>query len=103
MRIGQFVGSLSKAALLCACVYGVVKWQGFASHESDAEAFAKRACVDEVGAGYQASNARLYDIRESRNGYVVRVSATLPRGAAAKFICLTNANGGVTDITIDER
>ncbi len=103
MSIGRSIGSLLKVAVVVACGYGIWKWQGAASSDDDARAFARSACADEVRARYDVSNVRSYDIDENANGYVVRMTVTLPRGDAAKVVCLTNRNGGVRDISIDER
>jgi hypothetical protein len=103
MSIRQSIGGLLKLAVVVACGYGIWVWQGGASSGDDVREFARRACADEVRARYNVSNVRSYDIDENANGFVVRVTVTLPRGDAAKVVCLTNRNGGVRDLTIEER
>jgi hypothetical protein len=99
----QIAGGLLKAAILGACVYGVVKWQYAETQDGDVAEFAQKACIDEIGARYNVTNAKPYDVRETGNGYVVRVSVTSARGTPAKVTCLTNSHGGLRDITIEER
>ncbi len=80
-----------------------MKWQATGNDSSDVTKFAEQACIDEIGVRYNVSNMRPYDVDENSNGYVVRVSVTSTRGTPAKVICLTNRNGGIRDIMIDER
>jgi hypothetical protein len=103
MKIRNTIGDLLKAAILCACVYGVVKWGPIELREDDVNEFAEKACIDEIRNRYDASSVNVYEIKESNNGYVVRASVELARGKRAKSICLTNVHGGVRDITIEQR
>ncbi len=95
--------NLVTVAILCAGVYAAIKWQAITPQGNEVTDFAKTACVTDVGGRYNVSNIRAYDVRESNNGFSVRVSATNARGAAVKIVCLTNSHGGVREITIDER
>jgi len=103
MIVGKLIGNVLKAALVCACVYGIVNWESIKQQDGAVVDFAKKACVDEIGSRYDVSTVRAYEVNENNNGYVVRASVTLARGTPAKVICLTNAHGGVREITIDER
>ena len=103
MKFRRIAGNLVKIAILVAIGYGVMKWQDDRSLDDDAAAFARAACVDAVKSRYNLMNARAYKIDRNNNGYVVLVTVTLPRGNAAKATCLTNTNGGVRDVSIDER
>lgn len=103
MQISQVGNSLIKVAIFCACVYGVVKWQAGSDQSGDVVAFAEKACTDAIGARYNVSNIRLYDVREDSSGYALRASVTLSSGRPAKVTCLANVHGGVRDIIIDER
>jgi len=103
MRASQLVGNLVKIAVLFACVYAVVNWQTINPQQSDVAAFAESACIDAARARYEVSRLRAYEIKERDDGYIVRISATLSKGTAAKVICLTNAHGSVRDISIDVR
>jgi hypothetical protein len=103
MIIGKLIGNVLKAALVCACVYGIVNWESIKQQDGAAVDFAKRACVVEIGNRYDVSKVRTYEVNENNNGYVVRASVTLARGTSAKVVCLTNSHGGVNEITINER
>ena len=103
MRVRQITGNIVKLAILGACVYAAMKWQAGESQDSGLKAFAESACVDEIGSRYKVSTVRVYELRENSNGFTVRASATLARGAPVKIVCLTNPHGGVREVTIDER
>ena len=103
MNIGTAIGNILKAAVVGGCIYAVVTWQFAKTQDDDVGDFAERACVDEIGARYDASTVRAYSVKKTNNGYIVRASITLPRGTTAKVYCLTNAHGGVKEITIEER
>ena len=72
MRLRDTFGNLLKAALLCACVYAVVKWGPIAPQEDEVNRFAEKACIDEIRNRYDASTVNVYKINESSNGYVIR-------------------------------
>jgi hypothetical protein len=103
LKIRQFTGSLVKGIILGMCVYGFMKWQSFDSMSSDVTSFATDACVDEASSRYDISNPKPYKAAANSTGYVVRVSVTTASGKPAKVICLANAHGGISDVTIDER
>lgn len=103
MRIRQIFGSLTKAMIFAACIYGFAKWQSLESGTSEVTSFASKACVDESLDRYDLSNARPYKIDQNSSGYVVRVSATTSRGKPAKVVCLANSHGGINEVLIDER
>lgn len=103
MKIGRSIGSVLKAVLLCVCIYGLVKWDVIKTQDGEVRDFAEKACIDEIGDRFDASAVRTYSVDETNNGYVVRTSVTLARGAVAKVYCLTNAHGGIEDMTIEER
>jgi hypothetical protein len=103
MRLRDTIEDLLKAAVLCACVYGVVQWGPIELREDDVKEFAEKACIDEIRNRYDASTVNVYEVNETNNGYVVRASVGLARGKRAKGICLTNVHGGVREITIEQR
>lgn len=103
MKIRQGMGSLLRLGIIVACVYGAWKWHDGGSSGSDVKAFARSACADAARERYNVSNVRSYDVGKNANGYVVRATVTLPRGDAAKVVCLTNENGGIRDVSINER
>ena len=77
-------------------------WEFIKPQNGDVSEFAEKACVDEIGERFDVSTVRAYAVNENNNGYVVRASVTLVRGTTAKVNCLTNAHGGVKEITIKE-
>ena len=101
--MSRFVGNLIKAAILLAGIYAIVKWAPIGMQPDDRAEFAENACRDEARARYNVSTVRVYDVRETNNGYAVRITVTLSGGKPAKVVCLTNTHGGVRDISIDER
>ena len=103
LRVREITGSLFKLALLCACVYAATKWQAGDFQGSDIKAFAKNACEDEVRSRFNVSRVSVYDLKANSNGYTVRASATLTRGTPIRIVCLANHQGGIRDITVDER
>jgi len=103
MIVGKLIGNVLKVALAGACVYGIVNWESIMPQNDTVVDFAKKACVDEISDRYAVTQVRAYEVNENNNGYIVRASVTLARGEPAKVVCLTNAHGGVREITIDER
>ena len=103
MRISQVVGNVVKLALLGAIAYGVIKWQGMGTQDSEATAFAERACVDAAGTRYDVTGVRPTSIKKSNDGFVVRLTVTTATGNPAMVICLANEYGGVRDVSIEER
>lgn len=103
VSIRQITGDFFKLAVLCACVYAVTKWQAGGFQGDDVKAFAENACEDEVRSRFNVSRVSVYDLEANSNGYTVRASATLTRGTPVKIVCLTNYQGGIRDVTVDER
>jgi hypothetical protein len=103
MMIGKLFGNVFKAALLCAGIYVVLNWESIRPGGGEVEAFARKACIDEIGARFDTKTVRAYEVTENNSGYVVRASATLAKGPTAKVVCLTNSNGGVREVMIDEK
>ena len=103
MGISRVIGSLTKALIVGACIYGFVKWQSLEAESSESEAFATKACADEIADSHKLSDARPYKVDSNSSGYVVRASATTARGKPVKVVCLANSHGGINEILIDER
>ncbi len=103
MKISETIGGVVKAAILFGLIYAVLKWQGVSVLDDDIKDFAEKACITEIGHRFNVSTIRAYAVNENSNGYVVRATVTLAKGGTAKVNCLTNAHGGVKDITIEER
>ena len=102
MNIGAAIGNLFKVALVLGGVYVFVNWEFTETRDDDVRDFAEKACIDEIENRFDTSTVRVYAVNENNNGYVVRATVTLARGNTAKVYCLTNTNGGVEDITIEE-
>ena len=103
MKIGETIGGVVKAALLLGLIYVVLKWQGISLLDDDIKDFAEQACITEIDHRFDVSTINAYAVNENSNGYVVRLTVTLAKGGTAKVNCLTNAHGGVKDITVEER
>lgn len=103
MAIGGRIGNILLLAAAGASIYALVKWEFIGPQEDEVSDFAEKACVDEISKRYDVSTVRAYSVNETNNGYVVRASVTLARGAPAKVYCLTNAHGGVKELGIEER
>jgi len=103
MNIGASIGNAIKVALVLGCIYALVKWEFTETQDDDVRDFAEKACIDEIEDRFDTSTVRIYAFNETNNGYVVRATVTLARGNTAKVYCLTNTNGGVKEITIEER
>jgi hypothetical protein len=103
VRISQITGNLVKLAVFCACIYAVIKWEAGEFQGGGVKAFAKNACEDAVRSRFNVSRVSVYDLKANSNGYTVRASATLTRGTPVGIVCLTNLQGGILDVTVDER
>jgi hypothetical protein len=103
MNIGASIGNVIKIALVLGGIYAFVKWEFTETQDDDVRSFAEKACIDEIEDRFNTSMVRIYAVNENNNGYVVRTTVTLARGTVAKIYCLTNAHGGVEEITIEER
>jgi hypothetical protein len=103
MTIRESIGSLFKVAVVGACVYGFVKWGPLETENDDIGDFAERDCIDEIRSRYDVSRISVYELSKRDDGYAVRASVTLARGPVAKATCLTNRQGGVREVVLDER
>ncbi len=103
VSLAKNLGSLVRVAIVCAVIYGVVVWKGTTSQYDDVTEFAEKACVDEISQRFNAATVKVYAIKENSNGYVVRATVTFATGKTGKVYCLTNAHGGVRDISLEER
>ena len=103
MKIGEISGNIVKALIVGGAIYGVVNWQSIEPQSDEITDFAERACIDEINSRFDVSRVHVYSIKQANNGFVVRATVTLARGATAKVYCLTNSHGGVKEVTIEER
>ena len=103
MNISKAIGSIAKAAILIGIAYGVLNWQDINLTDDGVKDFAENACISEITQRFNVTTVKAYAINENSNGFVVRATVTLAKGNTARVNCLTNAHGGVRDITIEER
>lgn len=103
MKIKQTIGTLIKLALAGACVYAYLNWDSIGAQNNDAKRFAESACADAIRKRFDAQSMDIYKIAENSNGYTVRAAAALPNDRRVKVVCLTTRQGGVRDISLEER
>ena len=103
MTINQTIGTLIKLALAGACVYAYLNWDSIGEQDNDAKRFAESACADAIRKRFDAQNIDTYKIAENNNGYTVRAGAALPNDRRVKVVCLTTRQGGVREISLEER
>jgi len=102
MKIAAAFGTLVKVALVLGIIYAIMKSGVIGPQGDDLSEFAEQACIDGIRGRYDTTTMRVYSVKESNNGYVVRASVTLAKGNVAKVYCLTNEHGGIRDIAIEE-
>lgn len=68
-----------------------------------ARRFAESACADALRKRFDAQSIDIYKMAENVNGYAVRAAAALPDDRRVKVVCLTTRQGGVKDISLEER
>ena len=103
MNIGASIGNAIKVALVLGCIYALVTWEFWETQEDDVKSLAEKAGIDAIEDRFDTSTVRVYAFNDTNNGYVVRATVSLARGTTAKVYCLTNTNGGVEEIMIEER
>ena len=103
MKIAESINTILKAAIAIGCIYAVWTCQFNDSQNDDNSAYAQSACVDEINNRLDATSVNVFAVEETANGYVVRASATMPKGSRAKIYCVTSAYGRVEDVRILEQ
>ena len=83
--------------------YTLWNWQFASSADDETAGYAERSCIDSIRSRYDVTNVRSNSVRTNEKGYVVRASMTLRSGEIARATCLTNSNGTVEDIIVEER
>ncbi len=91
-----------KLAALAACGWFAWNWHAGSGSGDQIATFAGESCLDATRSKYDTSRANVHSTRKSENGYVVKIAVTLSRGATARVSCVTNAQGGVRFVTIEE-
>ena len=100
------LGAIRNLVVLAVIAWGAWSlwhWQFSGEAGSDASAYARQSCVDEARLRYDTTSVQAHSVRENANGFTVRATMTLGRGGTARLTCLTNHNGRVTDVFVDER
>ncbi len=100
--MARALSNLVVLALIIGGAYALWNWQFGASGDDGNAQFAERSCSDEVRRRFDVARVQMQSVRENSNGYVVRGSMTLARGPVSRVTCLTNRNGRVLDVMVDE-
>jgi hypothetical protein len=101
--MGRAISNLVVLAIIVGGTYYLWNWQFGAAGVDEAMGYAEQSCADEVRSRYDTTTVKANSVRENANGYTVRATMTLARGDVARVTCLTNSNGSVRDIAVDER
>ena len=96
------IRNLVVLALIGAGVYYLWNWQFAGSGDDEAMSYAEGACRNAIRHRFDSS-VRVNSVKRNERGYVVRASTTVARGAVVKVTCLTNTNGTVEEIFVEER
>jgi hypothetical protein len=98
--------AVTNLVMLAAIVVGawyLWNWQFGGGGNSEAMVFAEESCVSELRSRFDTTTVKANSVKENANGFTVRAAMTLARGNTARATCLTNHNGTVIDVLIDER
>lgn len=99
-------GAIRNALVLALIGWGawtLWHWQFGGGNDGAMAAAAQRSCVDEARSRYSVSGVRAHSVEPNANGFVVKGTMTLARGGNVKLTCLTNHNGRVTQVMVEER
>ena len=97
------ITNLVMLAIIVIGAWYLWNWQFGGAGSSEAMMFAEQSCVDELRSRFDTTTVKANSVRENANGFTVRATMTLARGNAARATCLTNHNGTVFDVLVDER
>ena len=103
MRIADSINTFLKGAIAIGCFYALWTWQFNDSPSDDNRDYAESNCIDEINNRLDGTSVNVFAVEKTANGYVVRASATMPRGSRAKIYCVTSRYGRVEDVRILER
>jgi hypothetical protein len=101
--MGKAISNLIVLAVIVGGAYYLWNWQFGDAGSSEAMGYAETSCVDEIRSRFDTTTVKANSVRENANGFVVRATMTLARGNIARVTCLTNENGSVKDVVVDER
>ncbi len=97
------ISNLVVLAIIVGAVYTLWNWKFGGTADNEAAAYAESSCVGAMRSRFDTTTVRVHSVRENNNGFTVRGSMTLARGNVAKVTCLTNANGTIIDVVVEER
>ncbi|NIL93417.1 MAG: hypothetical protein GTO71_03000 [Woeseiaceae bacterium] len=97
------ITNLVVIAAIGFAAYSLWNWQSESTGDDEAMRYAEVSCIDAIRSRFDVENVRSNSVRPNEKGYVVRASMTLRRGDIAKATCLTNPNGTVEDVFVEER
>jgi hypothetical protein len=90
-------------ALIAGVAYSLWTWQPSGDGKDELAKYAEQSCSSAIRSRFEVSGVKVNAVRRNERGYVVRASVTLSNGAIARTACVTNSNGTVEDVMIDER
>ena len=97
------ISNLVVLAIIVGAVYTLWNWKFAGTADNEVMGYAESSCVGEIRSRFDTTSVKSYSVKENSNGFTMRGSMTLARGNVAKVTCLTNANGAVIDVFVDER
>ena len=97
------ISNLVVLAVIVGTAYTLWNWKFGGTADNEAMGYAEESCVGAMRSRFDTTSVKSYSVKENSNGFTVRGAMTLARGNVAKVTCLTNANGAVIDIFVDER
>ena len=100
------LGAIRNLFVLGLIVWGawaLWNWKFGAAGGGEMEKAASQSCIEEARSRYDITGASAHSVQANTNGFVVKGTMTLARGGNAKLTCLTNHNGRVTQVMVEER
>lgn len=97
------ISNLVVLAAIVGAVYTLWNWKFGGTADDEAMRYAESSCVSAMRSRFDTTSVKSHSVKENSNGFTVRGSMTLARGEVAKVTCLTNANGTVSDVFVEER
>ncbi len=101
--MGRAISNLIVLAVIVVGVYTLWNWKFAGTADNEVMGYAESSCVSAMRSRFDTTSVKSYSVKENSNGFTVRGSMTLARGNVAKVTCLTNANGAVIDVFVEER
>lgn len=97
------ISNLVVLAIIVGAAYTLWNWKFAGTADNELMGYAESSCVAAMRSRFDTTSVKSHSVKENSNGFTVRGSMTLARGDAAKVTCLTNANGTVIDVFVEER